>query len=92
MPLLQIQGLTQKFGGLQAVSDFDITLNGGELAGLIGPNGAGKTTIFNLVSGFYQPRKGPSASMARTPAACARIRSRPKAWPAPSRTSAFGTT
>ncbi|GAB7024332.1 ABC transporter ATP-binding protein [Salidesulfovibrio brasiliensis] len=58
MPLLQIQGLTQKFGGLQAVSDFDITLNGGELAGLIGPNGAGKTTIFNLVSGFYQPTEG----------------------------------
>lgn len=58
MPLLQIDGLTQRFGGLQAVSDFNITLEGGELVGLIGPNGAGKTTIFNLVSGFYQPTEG----------------------------------
>ncbi|MES9997614.1 ATP-binding cassette domain-containing protein [Desulfovibrio aminophilus] len=58
MTLLSINGLTQKFGGLQAVSDFNITLEGGELVGLIGPNGAGKTTVFNLVSGFYQPTDG----------------------------------
>ncbi len=58
MSLLKIDEMTQRFGGLQAVSKFEIELQGGELVGLIGPNGAGKTTIFNLVSGFYQPTEG----------------------------------
>ncbi len=58
MALLEIKGLTQRFGGLQAVSDFNIELEAGELAGLIGPNGAGKTTVFNLTSGFYTPTEG----------------------------------
>ena len=58
MTLLSIDGLTQRFGGLQAVSDFNIKLEEGSLTGLIGPNGAGKTTIFNLISGFYQPTEG----------------------------------
>ncbi|WP_243545180.1 ABC transporter ATP-binding protein [Pseudodesulfovibrio tunisiensis] len=58
MSLLKIDGLSQKFGGLMAVSEFDIELRDGELVGLIGPNGAGKTTIFNLASGFYQPTEG----------------------------------
>jgi branched-chain amino acid transport system ATP-binding protein len=58
MALLEIQGLTQKFGGLQAVSDFNISIEKGALVGVIGPNGAGKTTIFNLTSGFYQPTEG----------------------------------
>jgi len=58
MSLLTIDGLTQRFGGLQAVSEFNLALKGGELMGLIGPNGAGKTTIFNLISGFYQPTEG----------------------------------
>jgi branched-chain amino acid transport system ATP-binding protein len=58
MALLEIKNLTQTFGGLCAVSEFNATLEEGELVGLIGPNGAGKTTIFNLVSGFYQPTKG----------------------------------
>jgi len=58
MSLLKIDGLTQRFGGLQAVSEFSIDMKGGELMGLIGPNGAGKTTIFNLISGFYQPTEG----------------------------------
>ena len=57
-PVLEIKGLTQRFGGLTAVSDFNVALQPGELAGLIGPNGAGKTTVFNLVSGFYQPSAG----------------------------------
>ncbi len=57
-PVLEIRGLTQIFGGLKAVSDFNVKLQPGELSGLIGPNGAGKTTIFNLVSGFYQPTEG----------------------------------
>ncbi|MDK2873824.1 MAG: branched-chain amino acid transport system ATP-binding protein [Desulfomicrobiaceae bacterium] len=58
MPLLQISGLTQHFGGLRALSDFSITLEGRELIALIGPNGAGKTTVFNLISGFYTPSAG----------------------------------
>ena len=58
MSLLKIDSLTQRFGGLQAVSEFSVDMKGGELMGLIGPNGAGKTTIFNLISGFYQPTEG----------------------------------
>lgn len=57
-PVLEIRGMTQQFGGLRAVSEFNVKLMPGELTGLIGPNGAGKTTVFNLVSGFYQPTLG----------------------------------
>lgn len=57
-PVLEIRGLTQRFGGLTAVNDFNVKLQKNELSGLIGPNGAGKTTVFNLVSGFYQPSEG----------------------------------
>ena len=57
-PVLEVRGLNQQFGGLRAVSDFNVKLMPGELTGLIGPNGAGKTTVFNLVSGFYQPTEG----------------------------------
>lgn len=58
MPLFEIRGLTHFFGGLKAVSDFNVAFEGGELMGLIGPNGAGKTTIFNLVCGVYRPSRG----------------------------------
>jgi branched-chain amino acid transport system ATP-binding protein len=58
MALLEIKDLTQRFGGLIAVNDFEVALEGRELNALIGPNGAGKTTVFNLVSGFYQPTSG----------------------------------
>lgn len=57
-PILEIRKLTQRFGGLTAIDDFNIALGSNEMAGLIGPNGAGKTTVFNLVSGFYQPTEG----------------------------------
>lgn len=57
-PVLEIRNMTQQFGGLRAVSDFNVRLMPGEFTGLIGPNGAGKTTVFNLVSGFYQPTEG----------------------------------
>jgi branched-chain amino acid transport system ATP-binding protein len=56
--LLEIKGLTQRFGGLQALTDFSVTLGEHDIVGLIGPNGAGKTTVFNLVSGFYVPTEG----------------------------------
>ncbi|MBU4525221.1 MAG: ABC transporter ATP-binding protein [Desulfomicrobium sp.] len=58
MALLEITNLTQRFGGLLAVNDLSVHLEGRELCALIGPNGAGKTTVFNLVSGFYQPSDG----------------------------------
>ncbi|NLB74483.1 MAG: ATP-binding cassette domain-containing protein, partial [Firmicutes bacterium] len=58
MSLLQIEGLTHFFGGLKAVSNFNLELSGGEVVGLIGPNGAGKTTVFNLITGVYKPSAG----------------------------------
>ncbi len=58
MALLELDNVTHFFGGLRAVYNFSLTLQGGELMGLIGPNGAGKTTIFNMVSGFYRPTEG----------------------------------
>jgi branched-chain amino acid transport system ATP-binding protein len=56
--LLQIKRLTHYFGGLCAVSDFNLDLEQGELVGIIGPNGAGKTTIFNLITGVYRASQG----------------------------------
>lgn len=58
LPHLRIQKLTKLFGGLRAVSDFDIQVPEGGLYGLIGPNGAGKTTVFNMITGVYQPTEG----------------------------------
>ena len=58
MALFEVKGLTHYFGGLRAVHDFNLSLEGGELVGLIGPNGAGKTTVFNLVCGVYRPSSG----------------------------------
>jgi|Deesub1362B_J571_1020462.scaffolds.fasta_scaffold04523_5 branched-chain amino acid transport system ATP-binding protein len=57
-PLLEIQGLSKAFGGLQALWDFHLTVNKGEIVGIIGPNGAGKTTLFNLITGFLRPDSG----------------------------------
>jgi branched-chain amino acid transport system ATP-binding protein len=56
--ILQLEGLGKKFGGLQAVADFSLSLTRGELKGLIGPNGAGKSTVFNIISGLYKPNGG----------------------------------
>jgi branched-chain amino acid transport system ATP-binding protein len=57
-PQLEIRNLTHSFGGIKALTDINIRLERGDIAGLIGPNGAGKTTVFNLVSGFYVPSQG----------------------------------
>ncbi|MEI8234492.1 MAG: ABC transporter ATP-binding protein [Verrucomicrobiota bacterium] len=57
-PLLEMHHATVEFGGLRAVSDLNLAISQGELAGLIGPNGAGKTTVFNLITGVYQPTSG----------------------------------
>ena len=58
MSLLEAKHVTIRFGGLTAVSDFNLLLEPHELVGLIGPNGAGKTTIFNMLTGVYQPTDG----------------------------------
>jgi len=56
--LLQAKNVTHFFGGLCAVSDFNLDLQEGELVGVIGPNGAGKTTVFNLITGVYKASRG----------------------------------
>jgi len=58
MSLLEMTGLTKRFGGLLAISNFDLRLDAGEIVGLIGPNGAGKTTAFHLIAGFHAPTSG----------------------------------
>ena len=57
-PLLELQGVTKRFGGLCAVSGCDLAVQAGHAHGIIGPNGAGKTTIFNLITGIYRPDSG----------------------------------
>ncbi len=56
--LLQVDGLSMRFGGLVAVDGVSFEVRLGEILGLIGPNGAGKTTVFNCISGFYRPTAG----------------------------------
>jgi len=56
--ILETKGLTMRFGGLVAVSEFSASVPQGSITGLIGPNGAGKTTCFNMVTGFYKPTEG----------------------------------
>ena len=58
MILFSAERLTMVFGGLTAVDDFSLELNGGDLTGLIGPNGAGKTTVFNMITGSLKPTQG----------------------------------
>jgi len=58
MSVLQVNGVTKRFGSLVAVRDVSLTVNQGELHAIIGPNGAGKTTFFNLISGFFEPSAG----------------------------------
>lgn len=63
--LLHAEDVSKRFGGIQAVLDYGISLGRGEIKGLIGPNGAGKTTIFNILSGVLQPTSGRIAFQGR---------------------------
>ena len=57
-PLLQIEGVTLRFGGVRALNDVSFSVAPGSITAVIGPNGAGKTSLFNTVSGFYRPSAG----------------------------------
>jgi branched-chain amino acid transport system ATP-binding protein len=57
-PLLGVEGLARRFGGIQAVAGLSFDVQEGEILGVIGPNGSGKTTAFNLITGFYRPDRG----------------------------------
>ena len=71
-PLLNVERLTMRFGGLVAVNALSFSVGRGEITALIGPNGAGKTTVFNCITGFYKPTEGRIA-MALEPGAVSSI-------------------
>ncbi len=58
LPILQVEHLTMRFGGLVAINDLSFQAMAGDITALIGPNGAGKTTVFNCITGFYKPTEG----------------------------------
>ncbi len=77
MSLLELHGVTKRFGGLLANQDVSFSVEAGQIVGLIGPNGAGKTTAFNCVAGYYTPTAGRIDLDGKTisglsPEACAR--------------------
>jgi len=77
MSLLELHGVSKRFGGLLANQEVSFTVEAGHIVGLIGPNGAGKTTAFNCVAGYYTPTSGRIVIDGKTisglsPEACAR--------------------
>ena len=58
MPIIELQGVSQEFGGLRALDGIDLKVEPNAIFGIIGPNGAGKTTLFNVITGIYAPTEG----------------------------------
>jgi branched-chain amino acid transport system ATP-binding protein len=81
-PLLTVEHMTMRFGGLVAVNDLSFTANAGEITSIIGPNGAGKTTVFNCITGFYKPTTGRMALLrdGATPADVAAVTATGYRW------------
>ncbi|HMQ51561.1 MAG TPA: ATP-binding cassette domain-containing protein, partial [Anaerolineae bacterium] len=57
-PILQVVGITKRFGGLTAVNNVSMEIRSGEVVGLVGDNGAGKSTLIKMISGVYRPDEG----------------------------------
>jgi branched-chain amino acid transport system ATP-binding protein len=64
-PVLQVSGLSRRFGGIVVADEIELELRRGEIVGIIGPNGAGKTTLFNLLTGFVAPDRGSITLLSR---------------------------
>ena len=81
-PVLEVRGLTKKFGGLTAVKNLNFDVHGGEIFGLIGPNGSGKSTAMKAIMGIERPTEAASAFRATTSPACRHTASpaRASAW------------
>ncbi len=86
--LLQAEGLSKRFGGLQALSEVSFSIRKGDIYGLIGPNGAGKTTLFNVMTGLYIPESGRCTFAGRNLTDCKPHQIAEAGLPVPSRTSA----
>ena len=85
-PLLEVRGVTRRFGGLTAVNNVDLDVAEGEFVSIIGPNGAGKTTLFNLVTGLDDPNAGTVRRPAATSPAWP-----PNGWPRSASRAPFST-
>ncbi len=88
MPLIEVEHLTMRFGGLLAIDDVSFSGKPGEITAIIGPNGAGKTTVFNCITGFYKPTIGRKAISISSRWMVSASRGR-RGLPARFRTSAF---
>jgi branched-chain amino acid transport system ATP-binding protein len=93
-PLLSVERLTMRFGGLMAIDDLSLDVAARQITGVIGPNGAGKTTFFNCLTGFYKPTLGsvrlnhPQRGPMRLEELASHQVARTARWCAPFRTSA----